>query len=82
MGLGGCGWAEETGGRSDFMDQLLVSREILKFARAKCRTALSSRQTFGVTLDRQIELWHDRTVRLRHGAVPKAQGPAAGGLGR
>ena len=81
MGLGGFGWAEETGRRPDFMDQLLVSREILKFARAKCRTALSSRQTFGV-LDRQIELWHDRTGRVRHGAVSKAQGPAAGGLGR
>ena len=48
MGLGGCGWAEETGGRSDFMDQPLVSREFLKFARAKYRTVPSSRQTFGV----------------------------------
>ena len=32
MGLGGFGWAEETGRRPDFMDQLLVSREILNFA--------------------------------------------------
>ena len=79
MGLGGFGWAEETGRRPDFMDQLLVSRENLKFAHAKCRTALSSRQTLAFWIAR-LSYGMTGQAGCAMGPFLKHRGPQQAGL--